>query len=151
MFSACGRESMYARSGFTFPMYSTLFATGHPISMTNHMASGNLIRTCDENQITVSEFYSFTDEIYNFDSQISPVLRNIKWFIETAEIKLLARDKRGKLTGIFLSKKFGRCKIWPKMFCSKMILFGQKILFCSKMFFWPKNIFCSKMIFSAKN
>ena len=105
---------MYARSGFTVPMYSTVLTTGYPINMTNHMASGNLIRTCEKNQITVTEFDSFTDEIYNFDFQLSPLLRNIKWFIETAEIRLLARDRNGKLTG-----KLHTCILFFTQICYK--------------------------------
>ena len=96
--SQVGREPMYERHGFTTEMYSTMMATAHPISVDNQLASGNLTRTCDQNQITVAEFDTFTEEIHNFDNQLAPLLRNIKWFLETAEIRLLARNKQGKLT-----------------------------------------------------
>ena len=89
---------MYGRRGFTVPLYSCVDLTCAPIPMTNHLASGDLLRKCEDN-ITVSEFNSFTDEINNFDSGISPMLRNIKWFVETAEFRLVARDPAGKIKG----------------------------------------------------
>ena len=40
---------------------------------------------------------SLTDEINDFDNVISPMERNIKWFVETAECRLVARDQTGKI------------------------------------------------------
>lgn len=86
---------MYKKHGFIIPFYSTVEVTCNPIPISNNSLFGNL----EKDNITISDFKSLTDEIYDFDNVISPMERNIKWFFETAECRLVAQDQTGKIKG----------------------------------------------------
>ena len=101
IFSLEGKEEMYERRGFTVPLYSTVQVTCKPILSISQLASD---QNCDKDDIIISDFNSLTDEIYNFDNCISPFVRNIKWFVETAQFRLVARDSGGRIKGKNIQK-----------------------------------------------
>merc|ERR1712227_621192 len=87
-----GKEKYYGKFGFTTDIYSTNHVIAKPKPILNELASGNLFRKClQSEEISIEEFSDFTDEINKFDLEISPFLRNIKWFVKTSEFCLLAR------------------------------------------------------------
>lgn len=85
------KVQMYGRSGFTIPIYSTLELMAMPVAKT-HQPPINP-------NILVSEFNSLSNEIDVFDNEISPIKRNITWFIQTAHISLVAKTKEGNVKG----------------------------------------------------
>merc|ERR1712048_139561 len=81
--SAEGKEEMYGRSGFTQHLYSINHIMADPIPMISHVSTGELMEKCSDDSLKISEFNSLSEEINLYDSKISPLLRNIKWWIET--------------------------------------------------------------------
>jgi len=91
-FSMEGKVEMYGRSGFTIPIYSTIDLVGKPKQTKN--ISPTLNRSLE-----ISQFDTMTDDISNFDNQVSPVERNISWFIKSAKFSLVAKGKVRSLIG----------------------------------------------------
>ena len=93
---------MYGRSGFQTEIYKTRQIVCEPVTLTSKIATGSLLFKANDEKTTISEFNSLTEEIYNYDSKITPFLRNIKWFIETSEYSFVARNHLNQVSG----KKF---------------------------------------------
>ena len=49
--------------------------------------------------LKVTKFDSLSDDLANFDNAISPVERNISWFINSAKFSLVAKGIDGKIKG----------------------------------------------------
>lgn len=97
--SVAGIEEMYGRSGFQTEIYKTRQIVCEPVTLTSKIATGSLLFKANDEKTTISEFNSLTEEIYNYDSKITPFLRNIKWFIETSEYSFVARNHLNQVSG----------------------------------------------------
>jgi len=85
--------SMYNRSGFTIPIYSTIdiIATRRP--------SLDFTTKTSTTRISIFTADSMPESILQYDNSISPVWRDISWFINSAEISLKAEADDGSIKG----------------------------------------------------